>query len=243
MTRLISKSCPGLGAAAVILAFVLAPGALAVTDVDEIPWDGAHELVTSSGIVNPEVLVGFNPQPDPPRSGDLSLLDPTTVQLMLPNQSTGQMFKFFFAVNMAGTELVVEDPEIPLSDFGSLVIKVKSNTEVSEGVFLLVDVFDVLLDFTTSSAGLVDLASLVGFNPQPDPPGEYDGAGSFAMQFTYTSLSDAFVTMRIRDVTGGFLELRPRDNAPEPGVLGLLGIGLLGIGGAALRRRRVLPRR
>jgi len=218
-----------------ILATILAAPAYAVTDVDDIPWDSAFSLVGTNGIIDPEVLVGFNPQPDPPgtdpgRIADLLLLNSmTTAEFKLTGQSNPQLFQFFFAVDLPGVELVVQEPERPLGDFDSLLIAIDALVPGAPSMRL----FDVELGFRTSSSGVVDIASLVGFNPQPDPPGAF--GAEFGMLFGYTSLSDAFVTFSIRDVESNeLLQLR---QVPEPTILALLSLGFAGL--AFTRRRKV----
>ena len=218
-------------ALSILAALILCGPVYAVTDVGDIQWDAAYRLLGTNGVINPDVLVGFNPQPDPPGSdpssiADLFFVNPTTARFTLTGQSNPQKFQFFFALNLAGSELVVNAPEIPLSNFESLTFGVDAVVPGAGSTHIC----DVDLGFTTSSAGLVDFASLVGFNPQPDPPLGYAGG---ALLFEFTSLSDAIVTFRLLDASGDALQLR---QVSEPGTMALIGLGLFGFGLARLRK-------
>jgi len=90
--------------------------------------------------------------------------------------------------------------------------------------------FDIFFDIASSTGGMLDPASLVGFNPQPDPPAGFLGA--FGMSFAIDGLSDAMVTMRMFDAAGTQLSFT---QVPEPASLAFLGLGLAMI---AWRRSR-----
>ena len=217
---------------AVLLSLGFAVAAHAVTDEEHIPWDGAHRLLGTNGIINPEILVGFNPQPDPPADSagaPLVLIDPNTASLTLTGQTGPQTFLLFFAIDLGDANLVVRDPTFGTSNFNSLTIGVDS--EIAENTFL--HLFDVVLGFTTSSSGLVDVTTVKGFNPQPDPPGTFGATSDLGLSFQYTSLSDATVSFQLLDAQGSALTLNA---VPEPASLALfaLGIGVL----AALQHRR-----
>lgn len=98
----------------------------------------------------------------------------------------------------------------------------------------------MFLDLSTDSNGIVDSSSVVGFNPQPEPPGIAD-AGVFGMSFDFTALSEPTVALSVLDAQGNtisFSEVR----VPEPPALTLFGLGLLALGAARWRQRRE-PRR
>jgi hypothetical protein len=46
---------------------------------------------------------------------------------------------------------------------------------------------DVLLTFGTTTLGILDGTSIVGFNPQPDPPGDFGAFDVLGLQFSFTS--------------------------------------------------------
>jgi hypothetical protein len=82
----------------------------------------------------------------------------------------------------------------------------------------------VFLDFLTTSGGVMDGASAVAFNPQPEPPHGFGGGSDFGMNFTFTSFSDVSVSLRILDTQGNQLTFIL---VPEPAMgLALMGLAL-----------------
>jgi hypothetical protein len=200
-----------------------------------VPWLQAFELAGSGGLVNPGVLVGFNPQPEPPaRIAELSFaanpmpdLYPPDPILTLRDQSQTegdpQLFDVFLALGVPMVDLSFSAPVIAAGVPG-----VRTEARTSSGDLM----FQILLDLSSSSGGIVDPASLVGFNPQPEPPAGY-GSGVFGMSFAMTSLSDVMLRLQVFDADGNPIALRA---VPEPPALAALGLALL-----ALQRWRRRP--
>jgi hypothetical protein len=194
-----------------------------------VNWDHAFALQSSGGIVNPAVLVGFNPQPEPPASvTELSFDYPPDPVLLLRDQRNPpggmQMFDVFLALGVPAVQFMFTDPALP---------RTGGSTVHTRATSLGGDVaFDVFFDISSSSGGMIDPGSLVGFNPQPEPPASFGGA--FGMSFGIDMLSDAMVGVRVTDANGNALTLR---GVPEPAGLALAGLGIL----AFVRRRCATP--
>ena len=187
--------------------------------------DGAQgfALVSHGGPINPGVLVGFNPQPDPPGFGDdgalIALLNPADPMLVSP--SLGGAFSFRMIIQGLGDGSVIPLPDAPGDGhhtgfrglFGDHIV-------------------DVNFDFGPDS---VAAFSWGAFNPQPEPPGDV-----LAGQFQFQTLADPFMSfdMSIDGQTLTF-SLAP-DAVPEPATWGLMILGLGGMGAALRSRRRPL---
>jgi hypothetical protein len=185
--------------------------------------DGAKgfALTTSGGPINPGVIVGFNPQPDPPGDGD----DGVTIALINPfdpvvtSPSTGGSFTFLIGLLMPGDGSVVPLPDAPNAD-----------GRTGESFMLDGHTFDIGLEF---GPGPVNPGTWVGFNPQPDPPGDVmGGAFSFAVQ------EDPFMGFDI-SVDGTPLSFTLNGGVPEPGAWSLMVLGFGGLGATLRARRRI----
>lgn len=183
--------------------------------------DGAKgfALASHGGVVNPGVLVGFNPQPDPPGDNTLiGLLIPGNP--VLQNDDPGPNYMLEFAITGLGP--------------GTIPFPAAPNTDGRTGFRQEIGGHTVDVNFAFSGPGPVDPASWVAFNPQPDPPGDVLG-GTFAFGGV---AGDPIFSFTVQ-LDGRFLTFSP---APEPAAWTtmILGFGLLG---ATLRRRgrRGLP--
>ena len=219
------------GVAVVVTAMWSAMPAQAGPAVD---WARAFALSSGGGLENPALLVGFNPQPEPPAwLTNLDLSDPTRAVMTIPGQTNPQTFDFFIAAQKVQNALPggaptygLDLPSLPADRYGSysFILKGGVGGDVT-----------VMLGFATSSGGLVDPGSDVAFNPQPEPPEPYADAALMGLQFEFTALSDAIVTLQLFDAAGTALTLA---QVPAPAPLALFGLGVAGL---SLWQRRRTP--
>jgi hypothetical protein len=167
-----------------------------------------------NALFNPGVLVGFNPQPDPPGTPptELFLGNPMRPELL----SVGPLSAYQFIMSL----------ELPSGSCDSSIPRPNADgitgfrcTEMVGGETANVD---VALQFS----GPGGVRDWVTFNPQPDPPGDVN---AYDLAFA----GDASVAFSV-SVNGEALDFRL---VPEPSTLGLLGVGLIGLGSLHRWRR------
>ena len=169
--------------------------------------DGAHgfALASHGGPINPGVLVGFNPQPDPP--GDNTIVLGNPFNPVLPNPTTdGRPFDFQFSLLGIGT--------------GSLPFPNAPSADHHTGFRFLTGghVIDVAFVF-----GPDNPITWGAFNPQPDPPGDVLG---IAMSFP---VGDPMASFSIR-IDDRPLSFTLTQSVPELGTWAMMIIGFAGIG-------------
>ena len=213
------------GLMSLILVGVCAGSASAVEIL--VDWSGSFLFSTSGALENPLVRVGFNPQPEPPGRTLVDLSDPFAP--MLSRDTMTPTFRILFAIGNT-TPFTLMTAGVP--DDGHFAFQALGPTGAT--------LFNIGFDMGTSSAGVPDPLSWVGFNPQPEPPGFSSAAASAGFDFEFTSLSTASLVIHISDAQGNALAF---SRVPEPGVLALLSVGNLGVVILRRRRRPVFPAR
>ena len=214
-----------------LTALSLAPSATAAS----VDWSEAFALQARGAGLDPAVLVGFDPQPEPPVTARaaLDLADRTSPLLVLRDQSnpTGglQLFDFFLAFEVPGQAITIVPCFLPSDRLPQLELEVRADAATGPLLFTL------LADFSTSSGGLVDPASVVGFDPQPDPPVAF--GARFGLTLGFKELSDVQVRFSVSPADGAPLAFT---QVPEPSALVLLGMGVVAC--AASHRRTVAAR-
>lgn len=223
-----TRSCPlTIHFTAGVLAVSLLTCSAFASPVD---WSDSFLLQTSGGLVNPAVLVGFNPQPEPPAytsETQLSIVG-GAAQLVVTDVSNPmvglQNFQFLFGVAAnAGPLRSFVVPSDPINDF-----RLDFSINTGGGP---VD-FSAIVDVQSSSGGRIAPGSEVAFNPQPEPPAlGLGGFETYGLDFGLTSLSDVTLTLHILDAAGAQVDLRA---IPEPAAIVLCS---LAVGCWSLRRR------
>ena len=175
------------------------------------------EFRTSGGITNPGVLVGFNPQPDPPGfpTTTADLRDPTSPVFDQTTRATAYLVTV--SLLLPGTPSLLLPADVVLGEDGvARVICDGSVTKACDG-----SVFQISLAFPAD-----DVTSWSSFNPQPDPPGIY---------FRYLATFSGEPTFALSVTEGGNpLSFSP---VPEPATWGLMAVGFASLGAFAMRRR------
>ncbi len=140
--------------------------------------------------LNPLVLVGFNPQPEPP-----AILSNRQPSFDFNDLSPMQVFDLGIAISTQGNNvpLAIVDAELPNEDFlnfSFMVNELENNSNL----------FSINLEFIPSADILIDLDTLA-FNPQPEPPAQLFSLGAvFGMGFQFTSFTPMLsVAMQVFD--------------------------------------------
>jgi hypothetical protein len=166
-----------------------------------LPTDLHYLATTGLGPLNPEVIVGFNPQPDPPGFGDLvDLANPLAPSITL---STTGLTTILFGMHGPGPN----DPYTMtpgLFSVNSDHVGTCNFTETGDG-----NTFQVTFDIAGLTGGWSS------FNPQPDPPGD----------FGFVFDGDSRLTVHI-DLVQPNQTLQPLALVPEPTGLGVLLVAL-----------------
>ena len=170
-------------------------------------------LQTSGGPINPGVLVGFNPQPDPPGTPEPFLDLANSLRPSITQEADGSVFKFELSFTGLDAGLLLPAVQQPNAD---------GNTNFR---FVLADGSVFVADLTFSGPGGV--SSWDSFNPQPDPPGspigytvDFGGDAGVALQLSENGVPLSFAAV------------------PEASTWALLGLGFAAVGGLARRKRR-----
>lgn len=195
-------------------------------------WPAAAKeftLETAGGFTNPLLIVGFNPQPEPPNPGV-----PTIDFSRDFTEST---------ITFTGLEAEDFDPRVGTSDMEIVffINEADARMGIEPTPFLdspttTVEIFDsagfiaYTLSLTTSTSSGGSPLAAVAFNPQPEPPG-FKGVGF--MIDTYTSFSDVYLSFSLTDSAGNALTFT---DVPGPAPVALLAIGLVMM--RTLRRQR-----
>jgi hypothetical protein len=220
-----------IGTALAAAGIVLSAGAANATKANPMEFapnytfgDGAKgfKLTTSSdGPINPGVVVGFNPQPDPPGKGDdgalIALLNRQFPVVFSP--ALGGSFSFLIGLLMPGDGSVMP-----------LQLPAPPNADGTTGRYTI-EGHSVLIGLLFSGPSSIDPGSWVGFNPQPEPPGDVLGGA-----FSFTLPGDPYMGFQI-SIDGHALSFALAGGVPEPGSWGLMMVGFGGLG-AMLRAQR-----
>lgn len=193
---------------------------------------GGFALLSRGGPVNPGVLVGFNPQSEPPgdRPTDLSLSNASSPVLTQapPNACDGSVcpaptYQFVMSFLGIGSPTFTSAAMPDARGNTSFQFTVDGSGGPHQ--------FEVLLNIALDFSATVQSWSWGAFNPQPEPPGDF-----IAFQFTPSAAVDPQVTFSVLEDSSP-LQFRLAAT-PIPAALPLFASGLAGLGLLGWRRRR-----
>jgi hypothetical protein len=200
------------------VAVVVPAGAASISLPNYTLPDGSHgfALSTHGGPINPGVIVGFNPQPDPPAIPTaLSLADPSHPVFVSPGPCT---------VDKCGYEI-----EMSFLGFGNAMLGLPPTPENGSTSFnFTFGDHIIVVDMSLAGPPGSSLVDWVAFNPQPDPPATW-----FASKFNFQGPGDPLMTFEMF-VDGAPLRLTL--GVPEPASWALMLIGFVGVAFTAFRR-------
>jgi hypothetical protein len=204
---------------ALFVSFILA-FATTTSRADAIDWSSTLQFTADAGIESPLILFGFNPQPEPPPAY-------STIDTIDPSEATRELSGIEptpFLLYLSAEGGTFSFPPEPILDFSTLNIG-----------FTTTGGTDLTFEFTFSPTGDGDASTGISdplfFNPQPEPPPNFDDA--FAFQFAFEGLrvgDSAAISLKIYDETGAPVKLSA---VPVPPAIVLMFSGitlLLGFG-------------
>lgn len=185
---------------------------------------GGFALTSTGGPVNPGILVGFNPQPDPPAFGKttITLADPASPVLVSPGPCHDGV-----CVSTYNLVMAFEGIGSPAFHIGAPNSDGFTTFDFTTGPAGITHAFEVTLHVT----GPTSIASWVAFNPQPDPPADW-----FAFQVGFASGGDPDLGFSVTE-DGSPLQFQLA-STPLPPALPLLATSVGAMGVLGWRRRR-----
>ena len=174
----------------VLLAGLMSAPAMAVD------WGGGLAFHGAGSLTNPGLIVGFNPQPEPPAGfTELDLSDPTTIRIAI-GADPGAHFLLYlgFYSGEEGSPYAFDaggDPN-ESGEFGFMAFSAAGELGAE-------------LQLVSSSGGVPAPGTWQGFNPQPEPPafGLLGDGQALGFEFDMTSLSDVTLTIRLLEQANG----------------------------------------
>jgi hypothetical protein len=186
-------------------------------------------LTSTGGPLNPGVLVGFNPQPDPPVFGKtiITLADPANPVLVSPGPCHDSVCTSTYNLEMSFQGIGNPVFSIPKPNSDGF-----TSFSFMTGAAGIGHQFDVTLHVT----GPTSIESWVAFNPQPDPPADW-----FAFQVGFGTAGDPDLGFSVAE-DGNPLQFQLAAT-PLPAGLPLLatGLGAMGLVSWRRRARRITP--